>query len=77
MGALRTAAEVAADYALARTAYQKALTAENYSMSDGGGSTSVSRARVADLAAEMSRLDREYRALTGAGLTVRGATPVD
>ena len=76
MAGLRTAAAVSADYDLAHAAYQKALTAESYAMSDGGGSTSVSRARVDALAREMERLDAEYRRLTGGGFIVRGVTPV-
>lgn len=77
MAGLRTAADVVADYAKVCVAYDKALNGESVSISDGGGSTSVSRARVADLAAEKSRLDAEYRRITGGGLRVRGVTPVD
>lgn len=77
MASLRTAADVQAEYNAVRAAYLRALEAESYSRSDSDQSRSVQRAAAADLREQMLKLEREYDSLTGGGITMRGAVPID
>ncbi len=79
MAGLRTAADVAAEYAAARASYLASLKALSITESDGTGGTSVSIARQnADEAlAQMRSLSAEYDRLTGSGIKVLPAVPLD
>jgi hypothetical protein len=72
----RTLAEAQAEYTAVRAAYLKALTAESYSHSSGGGSISVSRARIKELRDEMNILSEEIARFEGSGIKVVAITPI-
>lgn len=78
MASLRTAAEVAAEYTAARTAYLNALDKQSYSISEGGGSRSLSTQDVETLRAHMLALEKEYQSLTGgSGVRIQRAIPIE
>lgn len=72
----RTLAEAEAEYTAVRTAYLKALNAETYSQSSGGGSISVSRAKIRELRTEMNILAEEIARFEGSGIKVVAITPI-
>lgn len=72
----RTLAEAQAEYTAVRAAYLKALNAESYSHSSGGGSISVSRARITELRNEMKLLSEEISRFEGSGIKVVAVTPI-
>lgn len=75
---LRTAAEVAEEYAAARTAYLEAVKLASYSTSSGDGSVSGSRQDIEALRKHMLALEREHSSMTrGGSPRVRGAVPIE
>ena len=76
MASLRTLADVAAEYAAARTAYLSALEMQSFSQNDGEGGHSGTRQNVDVLLAQLRSLEAEHARLSRGGIRVRGMTPI-
>jgi len=72
-----TTAEAETKLTNALAALDKAMEAQSYNISSGGGGRSISRADVSSLQDAVDYWDNKVRQLSRGGIKITGATPVD